>query len=202
MRLAKSGVLVQTLIPLAGVAEVSSRLGLGKLADLVTLAAVRGYQTHLSPYKGFSCAHRRLYGQASCSQYFRQLVATQGLSVAIPLFRERLQECHQANLTLRVQRLGSTVNPANSVNTGSADPTPPEQDEDPQRKPRQDSPSNTCLDNCDFGGCQGCDTSDFRACDLNRNGVLDGGDCSSCELGGCDAPDISGCGDCGSCGGP
>jgi putative component of membrane protein insertase Oxa1/YidC/SpoIIIJ protein YidD len=192
--------LVQLLAPLEGVANVANRLGLRPVLDLTTLTAVRRYQKHVSPYKGFSCAHRRLYGQESCSQYFRKMVATQGLAAAIPLFQQRLQDCHQANLTMRGRYL-ATANPDREPD--------PDSEEEPQRRQRREGSGNdACLEGCTYVDCSNLIPNDFSSCDHNRSGSLDCGDCyapsfdvpdcSTIDCSGCDA---SGCGDCGSCGG-
>jgi putative component of membrane protein insertase Oxa1/YidC/SpoIIIJ protein YidD len=53
--------------------------GLGQIAT----TAIGGYQKYVSPHKGFSCAHRLLYGGESCSQYVKGAIAQNGLSRAI-----------------------------------------------------------------------------------------------------------------------
>ncbi|MEH2191041.1 MAG: membrane protein insertion efficiency factor YidD [Nostoc sp.] len=58
-------------------------------------------QKHISPHKGFACAHRVLYGGESCSGYFKRVIAKEGLKVAFVNSRERFQACKQANHILR-----------------------------------------------------------------------------------------------------
>ncbi|MEH2199617.1 membrane protein insertion efficiency factor YidD [Nostoc sp.] len=67
----------------------------------VSAAAISGYQKHISPHKGFACAHRILYGGESCSGYFKRVIAKEGLQVAFVNSRERFQACKQANQILR-----------------------------------------------------------------------------------------------------
>ncbi|MEH1965424.1 membrane protein insertion efficiency factor YidD [Nostoc sp.] len=69
----------------------------------VSAAAITGYQKHISPHKGFACAHRILYGGESCSQYIKRVVAKEGLKAAFVYSRERFQACKQANQILRSQ---------------------------------------------------------------------------------------------------
>ncbi|MEH2437528.1 MAG: membrane protein insertion efficiency factor YidD [Nostoc sp.] len=73
------------------------------LSRQVSIAAISGYQKHISPYKGFVCAHRLLYGGESCSGYFKRVVAKEGLKAAFVNSRERFQACKQANQILRAQ---------------------------------------------------------------------------------------------------
>ncbi|MEJ6480993.1 membrane protein insertion efficiency factor YidD [Nostoc punctiforme UO1] len=67
----------------------------------VSAAAITGYQKHISPHKGFACAHRILYGGESCSGYFKRVIAKEGLKVALVNSRERFQACKEANQILR-----------------------------------------------------------------------------------------------------
>jgi len=64
--------------------------------------AIAGYQRHLSPYKGFCCAHRVRHGGVSCSEYVKQAVLAEGLWRALPDIRRRFAECKAAALAVRV----------------------------------------------------------------------------------------------------
>ncbi|WP_338027215.1 membrane protein insertion efficiency factor YidD [Trichormus azollae] len=44
----------------------------------MSVTAIAGYQIHISPHKGFQCAHRVLYGSESCSQYIKRVIAEEG----------------------------------------------------------------------------------------------------------------------------
>jgi putative component of membrane protein insertase Oxa1/YidC/SpoIIIJ protein YidD len=147
-------ILHQSLKPISRVADITDRLGLMGVANRVTLVAVQVSQKHLSPHKGFACAHRRLYDQESCSQYFRQMVATHGLVNAIPLFQERLQDCHQANLTLRRQSLVVTTEDDDQMNDNQ---TNEDQGKNkPGRKSKNDSYRDSgCWNSYSFGDCSG-----------------------------------------------
>jgi putative component of membrane protein insertase Oxa1/YidC/SpoIIIJ protein YidD len=64
---------------------------------------IRGYQQFISPRKGFSCAHRMLYGGESCSQYFKRVVSEDGVLIAISSAKNRFQECRDANRNLKLR---------------------------------------------------------------------------------------------------
>jgi len=70
----------------------------------LAVTAISGYQKFISPHKGFSCAHRVLYGCESCSQYFKQVVAEEGIITAIANAKGRFQECREANEILKKRR--------------------------------------------------------------------------------------------------
>lgn len=67
----------------------------------LAVIAISGYQKFLSPHKGFSCAHRVLYGCDSCSQYVKRVIAEEGIVMAIANARGRFQECREANEILK-----------------------------------------------------------------------------------------------------
>ena len=83
-------------LPIANIFNAASR-GLA-------VTAISGYQKFISPHKGFSCAHRVLYGCESCSQYFKQVIAEEGIITAIAKAKGRFQECHEANEILKKRR--------------------------------------------------------------------------------------------------
>lgn len=77
---------------------------LDRLSRQTASALITSYQKHISPKKGFSCAHRVLHGGESCSQYIKRTILKQGLIRAIRLSRQRLQACKAANQVLRARR--------------------------------------------------------------------------------------------------
>jgi len=77
---------------------------LDRLSRQTASALITSYQKHISPKKGFSCAHRVLHGGESCSQYIKRIILKQGLLGAIPLSRQRLQACKAANQVLKARR--------------------------------------------------------------------------------------------------
>lgn len=118
---------------------------------------ITGYQKHLSPYKGFSCAHRVLYGGDSCSQFTKRAVLERGITAGLMIARDRFQACKAANKILKSSREESPK----------------------QRDPQSWQP--TCAD-CSTPDCTdlGCET-------LNCLGAINyDADCGSIECGGCD----------------
>ncbi|MBD1901345.1 membrane protein insertion efficiency factor YidD [Trichocoleus sp. DQ-A3] len=69
----------------------------------IAIASIGGYQRHISPRKGFSCAHRLLYKGESCSQYAKRMIAQQGLVAAIATVRQRFRACKIANQILQAR---------------------------------------------------------------------------------------------------
>ncbi|MEH2053357.1 membrane protein insertion efficiency factor YidD [Nostoc sp.] len=155
----------------------------------VGTAAITGYQKHISPHKGFACAHRILYGGESCSQYIKRVVAKEGLKAAFSNSRERFQACKQANQILRSQ-------------TDNSEESTEEEADTPQRQASGKvaqkslfiSNSNTnCVDCADLG----CNCAEMATV-IPDCGSLDCGaaDCSSLDCSGVDCSFL----DCGSCG--
>lgn len=70
----------------------------------LAVTAITGYQKFISPHKGFSCAHRVLYGCESCSQYFKRVIAEEGIVTAIANAKGRFQECREASVILKQRR--------------------------------------------------------------------------------------------------
>lgn len=94
------GLLSRSAAVIIPVTQVADRFRLNHGLRSFILSGVRCYQSYLSPYKGFSCAHRQVYGGVSCSEYFRQSVQNEGLAGALPHFQQRLRACKQASRIL------------------------------------------------------------------------------------------------------
>lgn len=62
------------------------------LAELFVIL-IRLYQRYISPYKGFSCAHRALSGGKSCSHYALEQFQTKKPMVAYKATRMRMHAC-------------------------------------------------------------------------------------------------------------
>ncbi|NJM12215.1 MAG: membrane protein insertion efficiency factor YidD [Synechococcaceae cyanobacterium SM1_2_3] len=110
------------------------------LLDRIALAAIVAYQRHLSPRKGFCCAHRAQHGGPSCSEYARQTLTAYGLRQTLPLLlRQRLRACQAAARALIADQ----------------------NDDRDSRKKRRDCacdlpnacPTDLIPDSCDGGGC-------------------------------------------------
>jgi putative component of membrane protein insertase Oxa1/YidC/SpoIIIJ protein YidD len=65
--------------------------------------AISGYRKYLSPYKGYSCAHRVLHGGDSCSMHIQKLVQEHGWKTAWQLAPERFAQCKAASNILSSQ---------------------------------------------------------------------------------------------------
>lgn len=70
----------------------------------LALAAIAGYQRHLSPRKGYACAYRVAHGGMGCSGFAKVAIADHGLRRAIPAIRLRFAACRDAAEELREQK--------------------------------------------------------------------------------------------------
>ncbi|NEO86319.1 MAG: membrane protein insertion efficiency factor YidD [Spirulina sp. SIO3F2] len=138
------------------------------MLDRCSLTLVDLYQHYLSPRKGFCCAYRVLYGELSCSAYFRQQVEHQGVWGAIEPLRSRLKACKAAHHVLMTQA------------------EDPEESEESRRRQHHTWDWSDCC----YGG-NGEDCTPPRACDQDLNGQWD---CCEGDWLGCDA--IGDCGSC------
>ncbi|HIK06428.1 MAG TPA: membrane protein insertion efficiency factor YidD [Trichormus sp. M33_DOE_039] len=181
----------------------------------LSTVAITGYQKYLSPHKGFSCAHRVLYGGESCSQYIKRVIAQEGLSVALLKSRQRFQDCKQANLLLRSPTAGRSpsrrVSSLMETRLSSIENPDTSEDEDDleledEEETRESPPSRQISSfNQDSRDCSQCNTDcgDLPDCSsLDCSDV----DCSSLDCGNADCHSLdcgsADCGswDCGSCG--
>ena len=62
----------------------------------LALFAIRLYQRHLSPKKGFGCAYRLVYGGCGCSGVGYRLIRRYGVFSGCRLLRLRLAHCRFA----------------------------------------------------------------------------------------------------------
>jgi len=174
----------------------------------LAVASISGYQKHISPIKGFSCAHRVLYGGDSCSQYIKGAIAKLGLFGAIKASRRRFAACKRANQILKA-RFSSESGSEDSNFEGNDEPKsdqPKSQGETPRRSSQGE---NYCIEGLDCGiwecfsgiDCSGADCSGLDCSGADCSGL----DCGSADCSGldCGSADCSGldCGsaDCGSC---
>lgn len=82
---------------------IDSRIIFKNIVTKLLMALIYLYQKYLSPYKGFSCAHRLLHQRESCSSYVKKTLLEQDLTTAIKMSSRRFQECSQAYDILREQ---------------------------------------------------------------------------------------------------
>jgi putative component of membrane protein insertase Oxa1/YidC/SpoIIIJ protein YidD len=167
---------------------------LDSLTRRVSITAITGYQKHLSPHKGFVCAHRILYGGESCSGYIKRVIAQEGLRIALVKSRQQFQACKQANLILRSQSHNSESTEAeNEANI---------------QQPKKENKSNNCQSlntSCSSGDISGCaDCGDLSCNCAETVNILPDCDFSHCHNTDCSCLDCSGADcsfmDCGSCG--
>lgn len=78
------------------------------LLRTAALAAIRLYQTHLSPHKGFCCAYRAHTGRASCSTLGYRAIRRHGVLGGLAILRARTALCgvaHRRHLSTRLRTL-------------------------------------------------------------------------------------------------
>jgi putative component of membrane protein insertase Oxa1/YidC/SpoIIIJ protein YidD len=138
----------------------------------VAIASIKVYQRYISPHKGFSCAHRVLYGGESCSGYIKRAIAQKGLLEALKASRQRFDACKEASLILKSQQ---------------------EEAESEQENRKYSAPPNNrwdgCLNvaECSLDGCNGCFDLPNLDCSPLHCDVLNCGDCGSgLDCSGCD----------------
>ncbi|MFN6568487.1 hypothetical protein A6770_00310 [Nostoc minutum NIES-26] len=165
---------------------------LDSITRQVSIIAIRGYQKHISPHKGFACAHRVLYGGESCSQYIKRAIAQEGLIAAVSKSRVRFQACKQAN-----QVLMSEEDDTESTEEEASNQQRPKKV--PGKATQSSSISNNSGDNT---YCPDC--ADFSCNCIEIVNVIP--DCGSLDCGSTDCNFLD-CGsadcnflDCGSCG--
>ncbi len=81
------------------------RLAFDSILARVLIWAINQYQRHISPRKGFVCAHRVLHGGKSCSEAVKQSAAELGVRGAWGMSRRRFRECRAAARSLASRRL-------------------------------------------------------------------------------------------------
>jgi putative component of membrane protein insertase Oxa1/YidC/SpoIIIJ protein YidD len=74
------------------------------IARTLLVAAIRGYKRHLSPHKGFACAHRVRFGGCSCSTLGLRAVSRYGAWRGLGVLRLRLGDCRLAAEEMRTRR--------------------------------------------------------------------------------------------------
>jgi putative component of membrane protein insertase Oxa1/YidC/SpoIIIJ protein YidD len=179
----------------------------------LAVTAISGYQKFISPHKGFSCAHRVLYGCESCSQYFKQVIAEEGILTAIANAKGRFQECREANEILKKRREKSKARrqyyasrlPITAAAMESGEPENPDLPEEPEdtgkpskqklggsqwgrKQQRQANNSNNGggNNNCDYLDCSDCG----YALDVFPNNCGSDRDCEN-PFEGTNCPDLS-----------
>ena len=143
---------------LNAISFVAKALKIERVAKKLILRTVRGYQLYISPYKGFSCAYKKLHDGQSCSAYFYSCLSdrTLNLSTASNLLQQRLIDCKQAYLILQTD-------------------TNYQQQHKPQKRRRNNNECGSCSEWidfspffywCDCGDCLDCGDCDLGICDF------------------------------------
>lgn len=155
--------------------------------------AIAGYQKFISPHKGFSCAHRVLYGCESCSQYFKRVVGEDGIFTAIANAKGRFQECREANQILQERRARCRALKNNArrkyyatrdlVFNNSEDLEIPEDSQDSNET--DTSQESTPSESKKLGGSQ---WSQKRRSQASQNNQANNNNCNNCDV-----PDCSDC---------
>lgn len=157
----------------------------------IAIALIGGYQKHISPQKGFSCAHRLLHGGESCSQYMKRLIAQEGLVEAMRASRQRFQACRESNQILKARY---------SYRCQNEDSPNPEQ-EAKQRRQRRKKTSQEPVhnDSCPIDEIADCvDWSSGLDCGASDCGLADCGSGLDCGASDCGSADCGSGLDCGS----
>ena len=147
------------------------------------IALIRNYQRYLSPYKGFSCAHRILYGGESCSQYVKKTLLERDLRSAIALSRRRFSACKTAKIVLHSEKLEKQSDSEKLAKT---------EERKKKKKRKQQSTVDRSSDGCfdltdcscfflDLGGSENC--GNFGDCGGDWDCTPDCGDCGGCDCG-------------------
>lgn len=76
-----------------------------KILTAIALGTIKLYQNYISPYKGFSCAHRVATKEVSCSGYGAKVIKRFGLFTGYKLLNRRFYDCKwHAQNTLKTYR--------------------------------------------------------------------------------------------------
>ncbi|MBR8830850.1 MAG: putative membrane protein insertion efficiency factor [Chroococcopsis gigantea SAG 12.99] len=70
------------------------------LGQQLAISAISTYQQHISPRKGYSCAHRLMHDDLSCSEYVKQQLLHQDLATALSFTLQRFRDCRAASQQL------------------------------------------------------------------------------------------------------
>ena len=76
-----------------------------KFLTAIALRSIKLYQTYISPYKRFSCAHRVATNEISCSSYGAKVIKRFGLFTGYKLLNRRFYDCSWHSKNLKALRL-------------------------------------------------------------------------------------------------
>ena len=121
----------------------------------LAVAGIGLYQRYVSPYKGFSCAHRVVRRGWSCSEFGKRAFARHDTATAWSLLKRRLARCRTAYEALRA-RYAMAVSPASESGQHRS--------EDEQRS-KQTRHNDCGIGSCSPGDLGAC--ADVGACDCS-----------------------------------
>ncbi len=126
---------------------------MSELPRRLLLAAIRGYQRFVSPYKGFRCAYRVHTGNASCSALGYRAVRRHGVFTGLGLLRQRTARCSIAYRRFAVSMRATAIGQRGFVDCACDIPS-------------CDLAGLDCLtcggDCMSCGDCDACDACDWR----------------------------------------
>jgi len=121
------------------------------MARALALAAIRFYQTSISPRKGFCCAYAAHLGRGSCSTLGYRAISRYGVWRGLAVLDARLEKCGQANRRYRAG--GPLARQRGYVDGDGCDASDCELTDGCHIGDGHQSSSSGCLDwgDCDFG---------------------------------------------------
>ncbi|MBV2090505.1 MAG: membrane protein insertion efficiency factor YidD [Candidatus Thiodiazotropha sp. (ex Ctena orbiculata)] len=81
------------------------------MINQLTIKAIRLYQRHLSPRKGFYCAHHALNNNGSCSSWAIAMVETKGVVTMLSQLGSRFSECSDARKKINEKKSKEEITP-------------------------------------------------------------------------------------------
>jgi putative component of membrane protein insertase Oxa1/YidC/SpoIIIJ protein YidD len=72
----------------------------------IAIAGIELYQCYVSPYKRYKCAYAVHFGDLSCSEYGKQVIARRGVIAGTVLLFQRLQTCQETARQAEGQKTG------------------------------------------------------------------------------------------------
>lgn len=142
------------------------------IANPLTVSAIRLYQRHISPIKGFRCAYGSEQGLKTCSAFGRHVFERYEASVAMSLLRRRFAACRQAYARLKIKM--ATPHASTRTDDKAKASTRPA-----DRKNCREAVATECAGNC---ACNGVD-----ALARTAGHAMRGAGNAACEAGVCDA---------------
>jgi putative component of membrane protein insertase Oxa1/YidC/SpoIIIJ protein YidD len=93
------------------------------------IAVIGFYQRHVSPWKGYCCAHRMRTGRASCSGFAKRAIGRAGLRRGLCLLGRRFAACSASARAL-----------ATAVSASAEETKEPGEQEKPRKSGSDDGP--------------------------------------------------------------